>query len=152
MFECCGARRDRSPARRKEQRPSGSSTISRGTIESVVEYVSFARFLTDLSLFQDTKEHQPTEDPVFRATSAKNDQVKALVIRWFDRGTILPNLQDPRAYTPVQKGIIVAIVAACSFSAPFASNILMPSFPFIGPSLRLHNSGVTLTSGWTYDD
>lgn len=74
-------------------------------------------------------------------------QKPALVLRWFDYGTVLPTLQNPRTYTPRQKIVIVVIVALCSFSAPFASNIMMPSFPFIGPTLGLGRSGVTLTTG-----
>ncbi|KAG8902728.1 hypothetical protein FRB99_004207 [Tulasnella sp. 403] len=74
------------------------------------------------------------------------EQIPALVVRWYDRGTVIPNLQNPRSYTHRQKMGIVATVAIASFSAPFASNILMPSFPFIGPSLRLGHTGVTLTT------
>lgn len=73
-------------------------------------------------------------------------QVPAHVIRWIDRGTLIPTLQDPRSYTPKQKMSIVLIVAVASFSAPFASNIIMPSFPFIGPALKMNNTGVSLTS------
>ncbi|KAG9051192.1 hypothetical protein FS837_011307 [Tulasnella sp. UAMH 9824] len=77
---------------------------------------------------------------------APEPQKPSTVLRWFDYGTILPTLQNPRSYTRNQKIIIVAIVALSSFSAPFASNIMMPSFPFIGPTLGLGQTGVTLTT------
>ncbi|KIO34455.1 hypothetical protein M407DRAFT_64497 [Tulasnella calospora MUT 4182] len=78
--------------------------------------------------------------------SAPEPQKPSTVLRWFDYGSVLPTLQNPRSYTRNQKIIIVVIVALCSFSAPFASNIMMPSFPFIGPSLGLGQTGVTLTT------
>lgn len=91
---------------------------------------------------------QPTPSPAQQApTEAEPEpQAPALVVRWFDRGTFIPNLQNPRSYTRAQKIAITIVVAVCSFSAPFASNILMPSFPFIGPALRLDSTTVALTS------
>ncbi|KAG9028615.1 hypothetical protein FRB95_006293 [Tulasnella sp. JGI-2019a] len=79
-------------------------------------------------------------------TPTPEEQQPALVIRWVDRGTLIPTLQNPRTYTKWQKISIVFIVALSSFSAPFASNIMMPSFPFIGPRLKLSSAGVTLTT------
>lgn len=45
-------------------------------------------------------------------------QQPALVMRWIDRYTLLPNLQNPRSYTKRQKGLIVFVVSLASFSAP----------------------------------
>lgn len=80
------------------------------------------------------------------AGAEREIQQPALQTRWIDRGTLIPNLQNPRSYPRRQKITIVVIVAIASFSAPFASNIIMPSFPFIGPALKLNSTGVSLTS------
>ncbi|KAG8863105.1 hypothetical protein FRB96_009286 [Tulasnella sp. 330] len=80
------------------------------------------------------------------APAAAEVQRRALIIRWIDRGTLTPTLQNPRTYTKWQKMSIVLVVSLASFSAPFASNIMMPSFPFIGPRLKLNSTGVSLTT------
>ena len=90
----------------------------------------------------------PTAPSVSEKASepAPEPQQPALVRRWMDRGVLLPNLQNPRSYTKRQKILIVIVVAIASFCAPFTSNILMPTFPFIGSALRLTSTEVTLTS------
>lgn len=73
-------------------------------------------------------------------------QQPVLVKRWIDRGACLPTLQNPRSYTKWQKILIVFTVSLASFTAPFASNALLPAFPGIQASYRSTETRVSLTT------
>lgn len=70
----------------------------------------------------------------------------ALVQRPIDRWTILPNLQDPKAYRRRDKAGIVFVVALASFAAPFSSNSLQPAFPELRHDWNIPDAVVALTT------
>ncbi|KAG8749074.1 hypothetical protein FRC12_013579, partial [Ceratobasidium sp. 428] len=70
----------------------------------------------------------------------------AKVQRPIDRFTVLPNLQDPKSYSRLNKAGITFVVALASFAGPFASNSLQPAFPQLRRAWSIPNTVVALTT------